>query len=106
MAPSPPLKCAYCKEGGHSETRCTHFAEDLDRRTVRTQGKSYLFPNYHREPVEGNESAKDIVRDFSKEQAALNRKLMEIPSIKPNTEEEVIFTEKRLEDRSTSIANV
>ncbi|MBW0490322.1 hypothetical protein O181_030037 [Austropuccinia psidii MF-1] len=40
MAPRLPLKCAYCKEEGHSETRCTHLEEDLDRRIVRTQGES------------------------------------------------------------------
>ncbi|MBW0476505.1 hypothetical protein O181_016220 [Austropuccinia psidii MF-1] len=28
MAPRPPLKCAYCKEKGHSATRCTQLAED------------------------------------------------------------------------------
>ncbi|MBW0534597.1 hypothetical protein O181_074312 [Austropuccinia psidii MF-1] len=67
MAPRPPLKCAYCKEEGNSETRCTHLSEDLDKRIVRTQGESYLFPNYQRVPMEGNESAKDIVRDFAKE---------------------------------------
>ncbi|MBW0543233.1 hypothetical protein O181_082948 [Austropuccinia psidii MF-1] len=71
-----PLKCAYCKEEGCSETRCPHCAEDLDRRTFRTQGESYLFPNYQRVPMEGNESAKNIVRDFSKEQAELNKKFM------------------------------
>ncbi|MBW0558365.1 hypothetical protein O181_098080 [Austropuccinia psidii MF-1] len=60
MAPRPPLKCAYCKEEGHSPTRCTHLAEDLDRRIVRTQGASYVFPNYKRIPMEGNESAKNI----------------------------------------------
>ncbi|MBW0588180.1 hypothetical protein O181_127895 [Austropuccinia psidii MF-1] len=26
MAPRPPLKCAYCKEEGHTETRCTNLA--------------------------------------------------------------------------------
>ncbi|MBW0522843.1 hypothetical protein O181_062558 [Austropuccinia psidii MF-1] len=66
MAPRLPLKCAYCKEEGHSETRCTHLAEDLDRRIFRTQGASYLFPNYQRVPMEGNESAKNIVRAFAK----------------------------------------
>ncbi|MBW0489395.1 hypothetical protein O181_029110 [Austropuccinia psidii MF-1] len=54
MAPRPPLKCSYCKEEGHSATRCTHFAEDLNSRIVRTQGASYLFPNYQRVPMEGN----------------------------------------------------
>ncbi|MBW0560407.1 hypothetical protein O181_100122 [Austropuccinia psidii MF-1] len=76
MAPRPPLRYAYCKEEGHSATRCTHLAEDLDRRIVRTQGASYLFPNYQRVPMEGNESAKNMVRAFSKEQAELNKKFM------------------------------
>ncbi|MBW0534467.1 hypothetical protein O181_074182 [Austropuccinia psidii MF-1] len=82
MAPRPPLKCAYCKEEGHSATRCTHLAEDLDRRIVRTQGASYLFPNYQRVPMEGNESAKNKVRAFEKEQAELNKKFMDKPVVK------------------------
>ncbi|MBW0520582.1 hypothetical protein O181_060297 [Austropuccinia psidii MF-1] len=61
-----PLKFVYCKEEGHSATRCIHLADDLDRRIVRTQGESYLFPNYLRVPMEGNESAKNIVRAFAK----------------------------------------
>ncbi|MBW0474283.1 hypothetical protein O181_013998 [Austropuccinia psidii MF-1] len=52
MAPRPPLKCAYCKEEGHSETRCTQLSENLDKRIFRNQGASYLFPNYHRVPME------------------------------------------------------
>ncbi|MBW0560114.1 hypothetical protein O181_099829 [Austropuccinia psidii MF-1] len=82
MAPRPPLKCAYFKEEGHSATRCTQIAEDLDRRIVRTQGASYLFPNYQRVPMEGNESAKNIVRAFAKEEAELNKKSMEKPVVK------------------------
>ncbi|MBW0515913.1 hypothetical protein O181_055628 [Austropuccinia psidii MF-1] len=89
MAPRPPLKCAYCKEEGHSATRCTHLVEDLDRRIVRTQGASCLFPNYQRVPMEGNESAKDIVRDFGKEQAEINKKLMEKTTFKSKPKEEV-----------------
>ncbi|MBW0522132.1 hypothetical protein O181_061847 [Austropuccinia psidii MF-1] len=45
MAPRTQLQCAYCKEEGDLATRCTHLAEDLDRRIVRTQGSSSLFPN-------------------------------------------------------------
>ncbi|MBW0472008.1 hypothetical protein O181_011723 [Austropuccinia psidii MF-1] len=81
MSPRPPLKCAYCKEEGHSETRCNHLAEDLEKIIVRTQGASYLFPNYQRVPMEGNESAKDIVRAFAKEQE-LNKKNMEKTTVK------------------------
>ncbi|MBW0570838.1 hypothetical protein O181_110553 [Austropuccinia psidii MF-1] len=82
MAPRPPLECAYCKEEGHSATKCTHLAEDLDKRIFRTQGASYLFPNYQRVPMEGNESAINIVRDFEKEQAELTKKFMENPTVK------------------------
>ncbi|MBW0513506.1 hypothetical protein O181_053221 [Austropuccinia psidii MF-1] len=67
MAPRPPLKCVYCKKEGHSETRGTNLAEDLDRGIFITQVSSYLFPNYHRVPMEGNESLKDILRAFEKE---------------------------------------
>ncbi|MBW0587474.1 hypothetical protein O181_127189 [Austropuccinia psidii MF-1] len=100
------MKCAYCKEEGHTATRCTHLAEDLDRRIVRTQGASYLFPNYQRVPMEGNESAKNIVRAFAKEQSELNKKFMEKPIVKEKPEEEVKPTEKKSEDKSTSIAHV
>ncbi|MBW0585303.1 hypothetical protein O181_125018 [Austropuccinia psidii MF-1] len=106
MAPRPPLKCAYCKEESHSATRCTHLAEDLDRIIVRTQGQSYLFPNYPRVLMEVNESVKDIIRAFEKEQAELNKKFMEKPTVKPKPEEEIKPTEKKTEDKSTSIAHV
>ncbi|MBW0498870.1 hypothetical protein O181_038585 [Austropuccinia psidii MF-1] len=72
----PPLRCAYCKKEVHSATKCTHLAEDLDRRIVRTQGASYLFPNYQRVPMEGNEK------------------------------EEVKPAENRSEDKSASISHV
>ncbi|MBW0471864.1 hypothetical protein O181_011579 [Austropuccinia psidii MF-1] len=98
MAPKPPLKCAYFKEEGHLATRCTHLAGDLHRRIVRIQGASYHFPNYQRVPMEGNESAKDIVRDFAKEQPELNKKFMYKTTVKPKPEEEVKPTEKKSED--------
>ncbi|MBW0465118.1 hypothetical protein O181_004833 [Austropuccinia psidii MF-1] len=89
MTPRPQVKCPYCKEEGHSATRCTYLAEDLDRRIFRTQGASYLFPNYQRVPMEGNEISKDIVRAFAKEQAELNQKFMEKPTVKSKPGEEV-----------------
>ncbi|MBW0593166.1 hypothetical protein O181_132881 [Austropuccinia psidii MF-1] len=73
---------------------------------VRTQGASYLFPNYQRVPLEGNESAKNIVRACEKEQAELNKKFMEKPVVKLKPEEEVKPTEKKSEDKITSIAHV
>ncbi|MBW0488837.1 hypothetical protein O181_028552 [Austropuccinia psidii MF-1] len=106
MSPRPPIKCAYCKEEGYSDTKCTHLAEDLDRRIVRTQGASYLFPNYQRVPMEGNESVKNIVRAFSKEQSELKKKFMAKQVVKPKPEEEVKPTEKKSEDKSTSISHV
>ncbi|MBW0504661.1 hypothetical protein O181_044376 [Austropuccinia psidii MF-1] len=105
-APRPPLKCAYFKEEGHSAARFTHLAEYLDSRIVRTQGASYLFPNYKRVPMEGNESAKNIVRAFARKQAELNKKFMERPVVKQKPEEEVKSTEKKSEDKSTSISHV
>ncbi|MBW0540917.1 hypothetical protein O181_080632 [Austropuccinia psidii MF-1] len=105
MAPGPPLKWAYCKEKGHTTTRCTHLAEDFDKRIVRTQGESYLFPNYQGVPMEGNESAKNIVRAFSKEQAELNKKFMEKTVFKQKPEEEVNPTGRKSEDKSISIAH-
>ncbi|MBW0587581.1 hypothetical protein O181_127296 [Austropuccinia psidii MF-1] len=56
--------------------------------------------------MEGNESAKNIVRAFAKEQAELNKKFMEKPIVKEKPEEEVKPTEKKSEDKSTSIAHV
>ncbi|MBW0467867.1 hypothetical protein O181_007582 [Austropuccinia psidii MF-1] len=97
MAPRPPLKFAYFKEEGHSETRFTHLTEYLDRGIVRTQGASDLFPNYQRVPMEGNESVKNIVRAFEKEQAELNKKLMDKPVVKQKQEEEIKPTEKKSE---------
>ncbi|MBW0513686.1 hypothetical protein O181_053401 [Austropuccinia psidii MF-1] len=93
-------------EEGHSATICTNLAEDLDNRIVRTQGASYLFPNYQRVPMEGNESPKNIVRAFAKEQAELNNKFMEKHTVKPKPEEEAKSIEKKSEDKSTSIAHV
>ncbi|MBW0551006.1 hypothetical protein O181_090721 [Austropuccinia psidii MF-1] len=106
MAPRPPLKCAYCKEEGNSATICTHLSEDLERKIVRTQGASYHFPNYQRVSMEGNESAKAIVRAFAKEQAEINKKFMDKTTVKPKPEEEVKPTERKLEEKSTSIAHV
>ncbi|MBW0546704.1 hypothetical protein O181_086419 [Austropuccinia psidii MF-1] len=39
--------------------------------------------------MEGNESVKNIVRAFAKEQAELNKKFMEKPTVKPKPEEEI-----------------
>ncbi|MBW0469380.1 hypothetical protein O181_009095 [Austropuccinia psidii MF-1] len=55
--------------------------------------------------MEGAESAKNIVRDFAKEQAELNKKFMEKPVVKQK-QEEFKPTEKNSEDKSTSIAHV
>ncbi|MBW0538446.1 hypothetical protein O181_078161 [Austropuccinia psidii MF-1] len=89
MDPGPPLICGYSKEEVHSETRCTHLAEDLGRRIFRTQGASCHIPNYRRVTIEGDESSKDIVRTFAKEHSELNEKIMEKPTFKPKPEEEV-----------------
>ncbi|MBW0589818.1 hypothetical protein O181_129533 [Austropuccinia psidii MF-1] len=106
MAPRLPLKCAYFKEEDHSATRGTHLSEDLDKRFVRAQGASYLFPNYHRVLMEGNESIKSIFRAFAKKQAELNNKFMEKPVVKPKQQEEFNPTEKKSKDKSTSISHV
>ncbi|MBW0492550.1 hypothetical protein O181_032265 [Austropuccinia psidii MF-1] len=49
----------------------------------RTQGESYLFPNYQRVPMEGNGSSKNRVRAFAKEQVELNKKFIKNPTVKP-----------------------
>ncbi|MBW0509655.1 hypothetical protein O181_049370 [Austropuccinia psidii MF-1] len=56
--------------------------------------------------MEGNESAKNIVRDFAKEQAELNKKIMDKPVVKPKPEEEVKPTEEKSEEKLTSITHV
>ncbi|MBW0555247.1 hypothetical protein O181_094962 [Austropuccinia psidii MF-1] len=56
--------------------------------------------------MEGNESDKNVVRDFAKEQEELNKKFMEKPTVKSKPEEEVKPTEKKSEDKSTSIEHV
>ncbi|MBW0494286.1 hypothetical protein O181_034001 [Austropuccinia psidii MF-1] len=106
MAPRPPLKCYYCNKEGHAATRLTHLAEDLDRNIFRTEGAAYPFPSYQRVPMEQNESAKNIVRAFSKEQAELNKKFIEKFTVKPKPEEEVQPTQNKSEDKSTLIAHV
>ncbi|MBW0478791.1 hypothetical protein O181_018506 [Austropuccinia psidii MF-1] len=56
--------------------------------------------------MEGNESAKNVVRAFAKEQAELKKKFMEKPTFKPKTKVVVNPTENKPEDKSTSIAHV
>ncbi|MBW0537449.1 hypothetical protein O181_077164 [Austropuccinia psidii MF-1] len=56
--------------------------------------------------MEGNESAKDIVRAFEKEQSELNKKFMDKTTVKPKPEEEVKPTEKNSKDKTTSISHV
>ncbi|MBW0474221.1 hypothetical protein O181_013936 [Austropuccinia psidii MF-1] len=56
--------------------------------------------------MEGNESAKDIVRSFAKEQPELKNKFMEKPVVKQKPEEEVKPTEKNSENKSTLIGHV
>ncbi|MBW0572630.1 hypothetical protein O181_112345 [Austropuccinia psidii MF-1] len=56
--------------------------------------------------MEGNESVKDIVRAFAKELSELNKKFMDKTTLKTKPEEEVKPTEKKSQDRSTSIAHV
>ncbi|MBW0480525.1 hypothetical protein O181_020240 [Austropuccinia psidii MF-1] len=75
MSARPPLIFDYFKEEGPSTTRCTHLAKDLDKRIVRSQGYSYLFPNYQGVPMEGNDSSKEIVRAFSKEKNSSTKNL-------------------------------
>ncbi|MBW0483186.1 hypothetical protein O181_022901 [Austropuccinia psidii MF-1] len=56
--------------------------------------------------MEGNESAKNIVRAFEKQQAELSRKFMEKLTFKEKPEEEVKPNVKKSDDKSTSIAHV
>ncbi|MBW0522795.1 hypothetical protein O181_062510 [Austropuccinia psidii MF-1] len=77
MVPIPPLKCAYCKEEGHSETRRTLIAEYLDRRIV-----------------------------FCKRTRGTQQEIYGEAYCQTKPEEEVKLTEKKSEDKSTSIVHV
>ncbi|MBW0586767.1 hypothetical protein O181_126482 [Austropuccinia psidii MF-1] len=77
MTPRQLLKCYYCLEEGHSEIRCNHRTEDLEKRIVLKRGGTYFFPNFQRLPTEGPKSAKELVRHFSKEQEDFTKKMME-----------------------------
>ncbi|MBW0518104.1 hypothetical protein O181_057819 [Austropuccinia psidii MF-1] len=98
MAPRPPLRCAYCKGEGHSATRFTHLSEDLDKIIVRTQGASYLFPNYQIVPMEGNESARNILRAFCKGTSRTQQEIYGETCEQPEEEIENIANKNEDED--------
>ncbi|MBW0522908.1 hypothetical protein O181_062623 [Austropuccinia psidii MF-1] len=56
--------------------------------------------------MEGNVSAKDIVRDLEKEQEELNKKFMEKKTVQSKPEEEMQDIPKKPKEKLTSIAHV
>ncbi|MBW0515533.1 hypothetical protein O181_055248 [Austropuccinia psidii MF-1] len=97
MAPREPLKCYYFLEEGHSSIRCNHLTEDLEKRNVLKNGGRYLFPNFQRVLTEGPTSAKDFVKQFSKEHEDLTKKMMEKNS-PPNKQETTVIEEIKGEE--------
>ncbi|MBW0528489.1 hypothetical protein O181_068204 [Austropuccinia psidii MF-1] len=88
MAPRPPLKCAYCKEEGHSATRCTHLAEDLDKKNFQNSRRILL------------------ISQLSERTSRAQKEIYGETCGKKKQEEEVKPTEKKSEDKSTSISHV
>ncbi|MBW0533889.1 hypothetical protein O181_073604 [Austropuccinia psidii MF-1] len=105
MAPRQPLKCYYCLEEGHSTMRCNHLTEDLEKRIVLKRGGTYLFPNFQRVPTEDLTSAKDLVKQFAKEQEDFTKKMMEKTNSPPNKQETTVIEEHKGE-KEAAIAQI
>ncbi|MBW0588957.1 hypothetical protein O181_128672 [Austropuccinia psidii MF-1] len=105
LYPRPPLKCYYCFENGHSLTRCSYLAEDMEKRIVSRQGLNFLYPNFQRVPSEGTKSPKYLVMESDKEQKEISNKIMEKekPSSRPEDEK---IVELKKEEKEVSIAQV
>ncbi|MBW0583086.1 hypothetical protein O181_122801 [Austropuccinia psidii MF-1] len=101
------MRCHYCFENTHTLERCSHFNEDMEKRIVRKQGNSFLFPNFQRIPYESSVCPRELVREFAKEQAELTKKLMEksATASKPKIEEPNIIELKK-EEAKAAIAKV
>ncbi|MBW0589050.1 hypothetical protein O181_128765, partial [Austropuccinia psidii MF-1] len=95
MAPRQPLKCYYFLEGRHSTMRCNHLKEELEKRMVLKSGGTHIFPNFQRVPTEGPKSAKELVRNFSKEQEDLTKKMMEKSNPPPKKQETTVIEESK-----------
>ncbi|MBW0486803.1 hypothetical protein O181_026518 [Austropuccinia psidii MF-1] len=76
LYPIPPLKCSYCFENGHSLTRCSYLADDIEKFIFSGQGLNFLYPNFQRVPSERTKSPKDLVREFDKEQKEISNKII------------------------------
>ncbi|MBW0589232.1 hypothetical protein O181_128947, partial [Austropuccinia psidii MF-1] len=105
MAPRQLLKFYYFLEEGHSTIRCNHLTEDLRKRIVLKRGETYLFPNFQRLPTKGPKSAKELIRNFSKEQEDFTKKMMEQSNPPPNKQETTV-TEESKGEKATSIAQI
>ncbi|MBW0563406.1 hypothetical protein O181_103121 [Austropuccinia psidii MF-1] len=101
------MRCHYFFENTHKLERCSHFNEDMEKRIVRKQGNSFLFPNFQRIPYESSVCPRELVREFAKEQAELTKKLMEksATASKPKIEEPNIIELKK-EEAKAAIAKV
>ncbi|MBW0569721.1 hypothetical protein O181_109436 [Austropuccinia psidii MF-1] len=105
LYPRPPLKCYYCFENGHSLTRCSYLAEDMEKRIVSRQGLNFLYPNFQRVPSEGTKSPKDLVREFDKEQKEISNRIIEKEKPLSRPEDQKIVELKK-EEKEVSIAQV
>ncbi|MBW0493075.1 hypothetical protein O181_032790 [Austropuccinia psidii MF-1] len=105
MAPREPLKFYYCLEEEHSTIRCNHLTEYLEKRVVLKHGGTYLFPNFQRVPTEGPKSAKELVRNFAKEQEDFTIKMMKQSNLPPKKQEITVIEESKGE-KATTIAQI
>ncbi|MBW0541148.1 hypothetical protein O181_080863 [Austropuccinia psidii MF-1] len=105
MAPRQLLKCYYCLEEGHYTIRCNHLTEDLEKIIFLKRGGTYLFPNFQRVPTEGPTSARDLAKQFAKEQEDFTNKMMEKTNSPPNKQEKTVIEESKGE-KAEAIAQI
>ncbi|MBW0477787.1 hypothetical protein O181_017502 [Austropuccinia psidii MF-1] len=114
--PSPPIfsgsngsknaiEVLFLLEEGHSAIRCNHITKDLEKRIVLKHGGKYLFPNFQRIPTECPKSAKELARNFDKEQEGFTEKMMEQSNPPPKKQEEKLIEEGKGE-KETAIAQI
>ncbi|MBW0583785.1 hypothetical protein O181_123500 [Austropuccinia psidii MF-1] len=95
MAPRQPFKCYYFSKERHSAFRCNHLTESLEKRIVLKHGGTYLFTNFQRVPTEGHKSAKELVRNFAKDQDNFTMKMMEQSNLPPKKQETTVIEQTR-----------
>ncbi|MBW0551072.1 hypothetical protein O181_090787 [Austropuccinia psidii MF-1] len=105
MAPRKPLNCHYCLEEGNSTIRCNNLPEDLEKIIVSKFGGTYLFPNFERVPTEGPISAKELVKQFAKEQEELTKNMIEKSNQLPKQQKPIVI-ENPKDEKAATIAQI